>query len=396
MEKIDNNNFASEVAKALSTLKIPVKINGVINLFKDNFALCSGELEKNSPVGQAHFDQKLLDAVVNKKDGPAPIIYESIKSSDISEYLSTLKANMCEKNYNILYNNMRKKLRIFPLSNLFLQSFFIRENNAGVYYVKENIIFYDKKTKEKTLPHELTHAFTSYYDRKNNLFYSGFSRAFAVNVLGKDIGLYRIGAGLIEGYTQFFVNKYFPRKASTSYLEEQKIVGMLEYIIEPEKLENYYVSMNFPGLVNELKQGSSEKDTIKFIKNVDKLKGLYKKYDSKDTSDKEKEDIQKIVKILNNEIYATLVYWISAKKYKDYISGAITLEELRTIFNKLSYQTPHGTSLDSIFKVIYMNSEYSALNHDLIPNIYGLMNEEFRIPKKEEINAENEHRIKVT
>ena len=120
-----------------------------------------------------------------------------------------------------------------------------------------NIIYI---TSNHSLPHELTHTCSSYYDGDD---YSGLSQN-------------GLGVGINEGYTELLTERYYFH--GDSYPVERKIANNLEKITGKDKMEEYYYTANLYDFVGELKQYDSEENVLKFLNCVDIISGLVDNY----------------------------------------------------------------------------------------------------------------------
>lgn len=124
---------------------------------------------------------------------------------------------------------------------------------------------------DTTLPHELFHMASAYYDKKTNTCYCGF---------GQNTNKLSIGLGLTEGYTQLLTNRYIDENIGNSndigyfYVYETFIMSKLEDIIGKEKMEELYFKANLLGLIKELEKYADIREIISFIRKLDQLCNL--------------------------------------------------------------------------------------------------------------------------
>ena len=116
--------------------------------------------------------------------------------------------------------------------------------------------------------HELLHAASTYYDKKNGVIYCGLSQMYINEEDPKKNEVY--GIGITEGVTQYYANKFFDPNheltpAYSIYEEEQMIAKTLEKIVGEEKLQSFYVRADLKGFVTEIRKYASKEDIYKFI-----------------------------------------------------------------------------------------------------------------------------------
>ena len=113
---------------------------------------------------------------------------------------------------------------------------------------------------------------SSFY--RGEIEYSGFHQ-FSLKS-----GLFNLGEGINKGYTELLRHRYFitENDGFESYTYEIDTADKIEKITGKEKMESLYLNADLPGLIQELKQFSSEEAIIKFISDVD---FIFKNFDEK-------------------------------------------------------------------------------------------------------------------
>lgn len=130
----------------------------------------------------------------------------------------------------------------------------------------KNTIELSSDNYKSTINHELFHVSTTYIDSNSNVIYCGFSQ------LQIKKGNKQIGEGLNEGYTQYLTDKYFPSKPLLmAYSYEKRIAEIVELIVGQEKMQSLYFNANLKGLIDVLKQYSTEENAYNFIVTLDFL-----------------------------------------------------------------------------------------------------------------------------
>lgn len=155
-------------------------------------------------------------------------------------------------------------------------SYFLKTGGlvGGGYYARENKI--DLKSSflsdlMNSIPHELLHVSSTYYDKESETVYSGFYQCFFKKDKKKSESY---GLGINEGYTQYLTNKYFNNSTSLSlstYKEEQIIAKGLERIIGEQKIQSMYFRADLHSLVSELEKYATKDEIYKFINLTDLL-----------------------------------------------------------------------------------------------------------------------------
>ena len=213
--------------------------------------------------------------MATKKILPCPIIDKHDVNID-EDYLSSLPYGsiVLEFANYIINNNDENNLTNFynNINSLKIEFGTDYSHTSGEYSSINNRIDLDKKNVEKieeTLPHELFHLSSSYYDAKSEKCYCGFCQATKK---------YYIGLGLTEGYTHLLTERYISSDNKTidddklfkhPYAVEALLSENIETLIGPEKMIELYLKSDLLGLINTLEEYTNPKDIINFIKKMD-------------------------------------------------------------------------------------------------------------------------------
>lgn len=231
------------------TVRKPISTN--FNLIKD-FKIKNANTAALPVEVVRKFDDINEKEILKKQFGPL-----------IMEFVEVVKENIPEIDLTILFNNLNtlnSSIKSFKLLNLILGS-----EIAGQYDPKNNTLELSKSNYSLTIDHELFHASTTVVDNTAGIIYCGFQQITSKNKT--------IGEGLNEGYTQYLTEKYFGKKRPLlkAYVYEKRIAEIVEKIIGEKKMKTLYFSANLNGLVECLKQYSSEEDVYRFINALDFL-----------------------------------------------------------------------------------------------------------------------------
>ena len=177
----------------------------------------------------------------------ANVVIDSFSAEDLINFYNNI-------------NELKTKTRKF-----WLQNFILRSKTAGDYDPKKNEIRLEEYIVDRIIDHELFHMSSSKYE--NGIRYVGFSQ----NSLKHGIG--QIGEGINEGYTELLSQRYFfpDSRVTLNYEYLTSIAEKVEQIVGKEKMQSLYLNANLNGLINELKQYTSEEEIMKFISNTDFL-----------------------------------------------------------------------------------------------------------------------------
>ena len=107
------------------------------------------------------------------------------------------------------------------------------------------------------LPHELFHLAT--YTTNDNVMFCGFYQ---------NSGIYDIGNGINEGYTELLARRYFAKDRGY-YDDEVIIAALVEELIGKDKMEQLYFYADLKGLITELSKYSNTNIVNRFIIDFD-------------------------------------------------------------------------------------------------------------------------------
>lgn len=163
-----------------------------------------------------------------------------------------------KENLKLFYHNING-LTVVKKNFTFL-NIILKKARAGDYNITLDRIRVQKKDYERTMPHELLHLASAFYDSNYKTIFSGFLQ------FNYNSGVC-VGRGLNEGYTQFLKNRYF--EPSNAYVLETHFASILEEIIGKDSMENLYFNANLYGLVEELRKYANIDDIMQFINSFD-------------------------------------------------------------------------------------------------------------------------------
>lgn len=252
-----------------------------------------------------------------------------------------------EKDLINFYNNIndiKTREKSFKIRNLILKS-----KTAGEYNTKKNEITIDDEYADTTIYHELFHMAGSKYE--DGIDYSGFQQS------SLKPGIANIGRGINEGYTELLSQRYFGKNDDNEGTYEYEVftVEKLEQIIGKEKMESLYLNANLKGLIDELKQYTSEEEIMRFISSTD---FLVKHMNDKRLKIFEKNMISNSLKNVNRFI----ITCYSKKLQQQFDDGIISskdelLHKLANFISSLSYTIKAG------------NREFEMMTNDDIKEI---------------------------
>lgn len=252
-----------------------------------------------------------------------------------------------EKDLINFYNNIndiKTREKSFKIRNLILKS-----KTAGEYNTKKNEITIDDEYADTTIYHELFHMAGSKYE--DGIDYSGFQQS------SLKPGIANIGRGINEGYTELLSQRYFGKNDDNEGTYEYEVftVEKLEQIIGKEKMESLYLNANLKGLIDELKQYTSEEEIMRFISSTD---FLVKHMNDKRLKIFEKNMISNSLKNVNRFI----ITCYSKKLQQQFDDGNISskdelLHKLADFISSLSYTIKVG------------NREFEMMTNDDIKEI---------------------------
>lgn len=231
---------------------------------------------------------------------------------------------------------------------------FISEGTTGIYRSDENKIVLDEDQVDISIYHELFHMSSSIL--KDEITYSGFHQ------YSPKLG--NLGRGINEGYTELLSRRYFVGDSS-SYEYQFVIVNKLEELIGKEKMGNLYLNANLFGLIQELKQYSSEEDIMKFISSVDFAHVHL--YDKK-LKLFEKKMIEDSLKYANE----FLIKSYSKKLLQEFHENKITVEQLTEQLSEFTCSLP--------FDLMIWKNKYNALPDKSISKMFQSIFEKTDIP----------------
>ena len=207
---------------------------------------------------------------------------DTILNNNLSYFYTTLLEKIPYVNIELLNNNI-KTLTITEVKK-FINKFII-----GYYRTTTNSIKILKSSRKSFLFHEILHMSSSYYDKQNNIIYSGLSQT-------KDSK--NIGIGLNEGYTEIICSRLFNTDNKVYYLEKN-ICKMLEKLVDSKTLERCYFNADLLSIIVELSKYDIRENIILMIQKIDYINEL----------NRNKDNILNI-ELINetlNDIYSTII-----------------------------------------------------------------------------------------
>lgn len=213
---------------------------------------------------------------------------QTISKEQLNEYIQEFDRVVQEKfpkENLILYNKNKSDCNIYDLSidNTLFKKMRI-DCGFGLYFEKYNniLLMFVKSKKTKTIvKHELFHMASSYCDKENKIYYSGFQQID----LEKKTNFCR---GLNEGYTEVLTERYFEnttqkQEGTFIYLFCRNVASLFEKIIGQEKMENLYLNANLKDLFFEAEKYNEKEQFLNFNHNMDyiykysfeKIKGVF-------------------------------------------------------------------------------------------------------------------------
>lgn len=251
----------------------------------------------------------------------------------------------------INFNNNVNEVKIKRTGNVLLSS------SIGTYSCKENEIDYCIIS---SIYHELFHMASSVFDNDKKLTYSGFRQVCCER--GSELKGTNIGVGINEGYTELLAHRYFEdkHKLSKAYKFEVGIVEKLEKIVGQDEMKRLYLNANLMGLIENLKQYSSEEEILNFINSVDLV--------SKHSGDLFLLGNDKIKESIMN-VYSFLLRTYIVKLKKQIENGILSINEF------IEQSTQYIKSLGTSVKV--SGHKYEYLTEDDLHNILNDINNSF-------------------
>ena len=227
----------------------------------------SSILKDKYVINKRNFNYRLLHKKFSRRYPSvlAPQLLDSVNNHFVNRFVDTIKAFGKEKYLENYYSNLSNSKII---NNRFLQKILLGKEVFGDFFItKRNsyLILGDEKELEKdnalcTPYHEQFHLLTTKVPDEHTL-----KIGFQYN---------NFGYGLNEGYTEYITKKYFSAyyaKDFEAYQHFYWFITMLESIVEKDKLEEYYLSADMEGLMNELQRYLPLDNVINFIEDIDTL-----------------------------------------------------------------------------------------------------------------------------
>ena len=256
-----------------------------------------------------------------------------------NRFATVLKENFSDNDLINFYNNFRNVE--VKEKNLDFFSKFININLAGCYNPLNNKVSLSKDNESQDIAayHEFFHMASSHHAGAK--IYSGFHQFYI------DKGIYSIGNGINEGYTELLTYRYFYNEGDEdpTYDTQLIIASKVEDLIGKDYMENCYMNCNLKGLIDGLSKYSSEEETMQFIASLDFIT-------SNLVTDKSK-DIQNKVKTSLKFINDYLIKCNSNKALEMYKNGIITSEdELNSTITNYAESMPVGYRIGSNYYIL--------------------------------------------
>lgn len=247
------------------------------------------------------------------------------------------------------YNNVNT-LKISN-STFKLKNFILRTSTAGTYDTKKNKITVDENNCSTTIFHELLHMASSTFT--NGIRYSGFNQASIKKGLN-------IGNGLNEGYTELLCRRYFAENTEVTNAYEYQVftTERLEKIVGKEKMQSLYLNANLPGLIDELKQYSTEEEIMEFIASTD---FVLEHLDNKKFKMFEKGMITNSLKNINKFLIKTYSNQLLEKYNKSEINSEQLIEDLAKYVSSLATSVGTGKRKYNVLSNEDLNNYFSAV-----------------------------------
>lgn len=272
------------------------------------------------------------------------IVIESNYEIDIEKrivnFVNKMKEISRKEDLKLLINNLTditvnvNKFNVNKLKHIY-----------GFYNVKNNEVNVVKNNYIKTINHELLHMSSSYYDKQEDITYSGFSQTN---------GKTYIGLGITKGYTQYLAEKHFDESFNYAYVYEKQVASVVESIIGDDKMLSLYLNANLYGLIEELAKYSSMNEAYRFIMNMDFITN---NMDNSKILNSSKEYIMNVLKEINIfllKITANKYYSIKNEQDQDkYLENILIKIPDKLIINKNKYNITNEDDAINIFKDAY-------------------------------------------
>lgn len=186
----------------------------------------------------------------------------------VSRFVEILEQDFSHCDLQSLYKNIQT-LKIVErdksIGDRLEEILTLRGEAAGSYSPRKNkITTYSEKNYNELLGtkvHELVHFATT--RKVGNATLCGFS-------ISKNKILF--GDGLNEGYTEWFTQRYLLKEKGGSYKELQSVAALIEEIIGPEKMQQYFFTNNLNGLVNDMEKYTTRQNVLALLEKMDRIK----------------------------------------------------------------------------------------------------------------------------
>jgi hypothetical protein len=178
---------------------------------------------------------------------------EQLKIQVLSDAVRELEKTLSPNELKYLYHNL-------PSARIKKSYFLLLIGRAATYGVKDNTLTYSI---DSVIPHELVHTATSYYDKENNIMFSGFEQVHNGASIGK---------GITDGYGQLFLSRHAPGRENKSYSALSTIAQEMELLfLSPKTFENLFINMDLPGLIQHLQKFAKKEEVIKTLRDIDMI-----------------------------------------------------------------------------------------------------------------------------
>lgn len=243
---------------------------------------------------------------------------------ELLEFSKVIIENFDEENLVNFYNNIADiktaKLDYDEINKLIKKTSTVIK---GSYIVNDNLMVLGLDDYKNTIYHELFHLSSSCV--KDDVTYSGFTQSTPKML---------IGDGINEGYTQLLTERYFGDKdIIRAYQYFVQIAGLLENIVDKDKMEVLYLNSNLYGLIDELKQYAYYKDIMKFFVNTD---FLFRHLNDTKISNSKYRILNESLKEVSDFLILAYSNKINKKYSFDYKNnGEIVLEDMNSFLRKV-------------------------------------------------------------
>lgn len=276
-----------------------VTITSIYN--KINLLLSKFTLDRNGPVGNI----VLLDGPLVEPTTKPDITNKHPKDGQeqLDKFIKKMEENFSEETLTRMYNNLKKlKINEKNIYLIFLSAIngglvggaYFPETNQVVTYSQKGLdiskrlyeIFKHKDSRfqlEQIYSHELLHMAST--SKNNGKICAGFHHFYAPgnnipkilrNLLTYSGRLtdFSIGMGINEGYTELLNTRIFNREgAGGIYSIYRETARLIENVIGKDKMTELYFKNDLKGLVKELSNYISEKETKRLIVILDQSMG---------------------------------------------------------------------------------------------------------------------------